>query len=589
MAAECREAAWCPHYPGSESCITISPLSLRVPYFRDRGFVGDATCRSRVGRIFCSGASFADPFQEFVAKLFERMVSRLVHLEGPRFRIKGSNVLESSEGSRITPLCRSRWILVVEDNVEELQEVMPSEGPCLPESRYEREHRAKVASRYPIDLSRVCRTSSFYVPEEEDLPARKDKKGAPLPICWVPIGSLSYGYGNIKVYESKLDGVVKLRQFWERVLASHPRSSSYGIVGGDKGSLRIMSTDGVGFVMYTYAMERLGVKSPLTSFGMVVLSHLNLYPTQLTSIIEQMSKHLEDVKDLNFRPLYFSIANWVPEVVEAHTFAILQPMVDPLADEGDFIIPFTSLCWPGDGDTDLPPCISSPTPQGTGASSLKVFPLTINESLEKAVTPLTRASSMRKEKRKEKEEKKKSGKKKKRKTRKDYGPSSLGVGGKDGGLVLYKDGVSVQSELACTQLLQIIAAHYEVFALVSYLQDSQKDRISQLEAMVGQIQVDHKRYILTNSALTMAEFSFCNVIRQLKLKNPSLQLGRADYEKEVFDNEIRAQILADEQLVVHHGLVNPLRDMGDDANKENVREEGVVTVEPGSVPTPPAS
>ncbi|KAF7834762.1 zinc finger BED domain-containing protein DAYSLEEPER-like [Senna tora] len=55
-----------------------------------------------------------------------------------------------------------------------------------------------------------------------------------------------------------------------------PGSDSYGIVGNDEHHLRLMSFDGTGFIMYTYATESLSVKPPSTPFEMMVLNCLNV-------------------------------------------------------------------------------------------------------------------------------------------------------------------------------------------------------------------------------------------------------------------------------------------------------------------------
>ncbi|KAF7811512.1 uncharacterized protein G2W53_032488 [Senna tora] len=176
---------------------------------RVRGFVDGATCRLRVGAVSCS-------------KGF------LLHFRLGFF-------------CNFCFVCfcygsRSQRSLVVEDDAEGLREVTSSRGPSLHESRiansgttplghrevvssppptfdlvrldwqYKREYQAKVASRSLVEL---YARPLFYIPKEEDLPKR-DKKGAPRLICRV----LVYGDGNMKVYDSKLDGVAKLWQFW---------------------------------------------------------------------------------------------------------------------------------------------------------------------------------------------------------------------------------------------------------------------------------------------------------------------------------------------------------------------------------------
>ncbi|KAF7815352.1 uncharacterized protein G2W53_029321 [Senna tora] len=77
----------------------------------------------------------------------------------------------------------------------------------------------------------------------------------------------------------------------------------------------------------------------------------------------------------------------------------------------------------------------------------------------------------------------------------------------------------------------------------------------QLEIEAKSLRVDRKRDILTNNALALLEYFFYNGIRKLQLENPSLQLGRANYGKEVFGDDIREGDLTDGQLAVRRGLV----------------------------------
>ncbi|KAF7802091.1 uncharacterized protein G2W53_041202 [Senna tora] len=159
--------------------------------------------------------------------------------------------------------------------------------------------------------------------------------------------------------------MTKLRQFWEQVFALHPGSNIYGILGGDKGPLCIMSTD-----------------------RMVVLSRLNLCPTQMANnswtALCGFQLHCYRLKSrkyaasgshlfASFRWNEFILSDRVHEVVEVCIYAIRHPTSNPLVDEQDsiegvFVFPFTSLLRPDDDDTVLPMGASSSVPRGTGTS-----------------------------------------------------------------------------------------------------------------------------------------------------------------------------------------------------------------------------
>ncbi|KAF7823708.1 uncharacterized protein G2W53_021852 [Senna tora] len=126
---------------------------------------------------------------------------------------------------------------------------------------HERAWRIKVASRVPVDLSRVCRTSPFDALTINDLP-QLSKKGAQQPICRVPKECLSRGNKDSLEHNSKLSGIEKIREFWMRVLALCPVSHTYRIAGGDRGLLCAMSSDGAEFFMYTSIVEDFGVEAP---------------------------------------------------------------------------------------------------------------------------------------------------------------------------------------------------------------------------------------------------------------------------------------------------------------------------------------
>ncbi|KAF7810584.1 hypothetical protein G2W53_037327 [Senna tora] len=88
----------------------------------------------------------------------------------------------------------------------------------------------RETTRIHVDLSRVRRSSPFYLPAEEDFPLLVDGEGA-RPICWVPKRCMKYGDDDTQQHVSSLSGVTELRQFWDRVLAPYPESHFYGITG----------------------------------------------------------------------------------------------------------------------------------------------------------------------------------------------------------------------------------------------------------------------------------------------------------------------------------------------------------------------
>ncbi|KAF7843996.1 Retrovirus-related Pol polyprotein from transposon TNT 1-94 [Senna tora] len=94
---------------------------------------------------------------------------------------------------------------------------------------------------------------TFYVPEEDDEPIERDKEGRLLPLLRIPSNCLAWGVGSLHVVKRKLQGSVALRNFFIR------------------------------FMMYTYVIELLGVKPPLTPFEMTFLKCLNVCAIQLTA------------------------------------------------------------------------------------------------------------------------------------------------------------------------------------------------------------------------------------------------------------------------------------------------------------------
>ncbi|KAF7807943.1 hypothetical protein G2W53_040104 [Senna tora] len=97
-------------------------------------------------------------------------------------------------------------------------------------------------------MSRVRRISPFDAPIIDGLP-QLSKKGALRPICRVPKECLLRGNKDYLEHKSQLSGTEEIREFWKRVLASCPGSHTYGIAGGDREPLRIMSSDGAAFLI----------------------------------------------------------------------------------------------------------------------------------------------------------------------------------------------------------------------------------------------------------------------------------------------------------------------------------------------------
>ncbi|KAF7831835.1 uncharacterized protein G2W53_014168 [Senna tora] len=84
--------------------------------------------------------------------------------------------------------------------------------------------------------------------------------------------------------------------------------------------------------------------------------------------------------------------------------------------------------------------------------------------------------------------------------------------------------------------------------------------INQQEAEVQKLKNARANSLPLHNALYLAEFAFYNTARQLKLGNPSLQIGEIDYLKEPFGQVVKGRIPeADGPLLLKKGLADPLR------------------------------
>ncbi|KAF7844163.1 putative transmembrane protein [Senna tora] len=242
--AKCRVTPECRVIGHVESLITISPPSLRVPQGA-LGFTGPLRTRHEA-----KFATRVPPLHSLLGFSAFWMARRLVHLEGPCYTVEASDVSQSSANSRTARCHGSQWCLA-----SGVTSGRPARLHCL--KIMNEEHHGKVRTPTPIDLSRVRRSSPFYLTAKEDLPLLVEG-GGPRPIYQVPERLM-------------------------KVLAPYPGSRFYGIAGDSEGSLCVMSTGEARFMMYNFVMERLGVKPLVTPIEMVVLSCVILYPTQFTS------------------------------------------------------------------------------------------------------------------------------------------------------------------------------------------------------------------------------------------------------------------------------------------------------------------
>ncbi|KAF7811983.1 uncharacterized protein G2W53_032959 [Senna tora] len=197
-----------------------------------------------------------------------------------QFKIDGSHVSKSSNGVHPALCHNSQHHVVLKDDKVSVREAIPSSTPYP--------HSSKINSfeAMPLDKREVSSSttlkigvSPFYVPEKEDVRTIRDDAGNLLSLFRVPQECFLHGNGSMHVYKSKLHGVAELYKFWDRVLTKQLGSNTYEIACGDKGPFQVMSSYGIGCLMYTYVMESLDVKPPLTPLEMVVLDCLNLCPT----------------------------------------------------------------------------------------------------------------------------------------------------------------------------------------------------------------------------------------------------------------------------------------------------------------------
>ncbi|KAF7826436.1 hypothetical protein G2W53_017600 [Senna tora] len=303
-----------------------------------------------------------------------------------------SIMTQASTDSRIAPRRGpQRWLALGRD-------VGPSH-----EGTSSKDHESRVADSDATPFEEKYISSPFYLPIDEDLPLLVEG-GCPRLICRVPKRCM-------------------------KVLASYPGSRFNGIAGDSDGSLRVMSTDEVGFLMYTFVMERLSVKPLLNTFEMAMLSCVNLCPTQLTSnswiVLAYFQLHchnlgvLPRVKLFSFfyqlgrsfsgQPWHFAKVNkaptifdkletkQVPEVMEARMSGAQQAISGPLTDEEDeFATPLPYLYRLDDSASSLAgnfltmPLKSVPPPSKATKTLRQAFKrgiATFHSFMEKVIRP----------------------------------------------------------------------------------------------------------------------------------------------------------------------------------------------------------
>ncbi|KAF7811950.1 uncharacterized protein G2W53_032926 [Senna tora] len=295
---------------------------------------------------------------------------------GPHMRIDGSHVSEYSNGVHLTLYHNSQLRIVLKDDQVSVREAIPSSTP------------------YP----HISKINAFGV-----VPLEKREVSSSATLKIVPKESFLHGNGSMHVYKSKLHGATELYKFWDRILAKQLGSNTYEIACGDKGPFQVMSSDGIGCLMYTYVVESLDVKPPLTPFEMVVLDCLNLCPTQLTGNAWAVWNHFScdsgfpltwsKVLDLpviereSLLPSEIKVANWMSEKSErvkdlkAWEFGLQRPIVAPLVAEGGSSKPAASTS------------ISNLTGPLLMCQRLRTFPLPFRKVLKKLM--LLRAEQQR--------------------------------------------------------------------------------------------------------------------------------------------------------------------------------------------------